>query len=168
MKKPKLGHIGISVRRLETSIEFYRQAFGAEAVFGPTKDIVAGKGRMGRLCADKMGPYFTGMRLAVLKIDDDHGIELFEFPQTQNQEPAEHGTFLLKTGHFLFSLHCSDLEAACVRVIAAGGEQRSQIHNLWDGKTWRVVYCADPDGNIIELLSHPFEEMWLQKSDPSR
>jgi len=44
------------------------------------------------------------------------------------------------------------------RVVAAGGKQRMPVRYYFPGeKPYRMVYCEDPFGNIVEIYSHSYE-----------
>jgi hypothetical protein len=52
-----------------------------------------------------------------------------------------------------------DLEGRVKLIEAHGGKQRMrQVRYYYPGeKPYRMVYCEDPFGNIIELYSHSYE-----------
>ena len=83
-------------------------------------------------------------------------MELFEFPQTRPEEiPFEY--WRPKVFHICFQ--DPDLEGRIKLIEAHGGRQRMrQVRHYFPGeKPYRMVYCEDPFGNIIELYSHSYE-----------
>jgi len=52
----------------------------------------------------------------------------------------------------------SDIESLAEKIVALGGKQRMPVREYYPGeKPYRMVYCEDPFGNIIELYSHSYE-----------
>ncbi|MET4653491.1 hypothetical protein ABIC15_000206 [Exiguobacterium sp. PvP048] len=44
------------------------------------------------------------------------------------------------------------------KIVAHGGKQRMPIREYYPGeKPYRMVYCEDPFGNLVELYSHSYE-----------
>jgi catechol 2,3-dioxygenase-like lactoylglutathione lyase family enzyme len=43
-------------------------------------------------------------------------------------------------------------------IVAHGGKQRSHINEYFPGeKPYKMVYCEDPFGNILEVYTHSYE-----------
>jgi hypothetical protein len=51
-----------------------------------------------------------------------------------------------------------DLDGLVARIVANGGCQRTKIYAFLPGRPYRLVYCEDPFGNIIEAFSHSYAE----------
>jgi len=87
---------------------------------------------------------------------DGVGIELFEFPNTVEEErPFEYW----RRGLFHFCVQDEDVEARVKVIESLGGKQRmEQVRKYYPGeKPYRMVYMEDPFGNIFELYSHSYE-----------
>jgi catechol 2,3-dioxygenase-like lactoylglutathione lyase family enzyme len=99
---------------------------------------------------EAMGASGVRLRLAMVELPDGGAIELFQFIDGTApgwaQDPVRG-----RVPHL--AVQVPDTDAALGRLEAAGGRR------LWDdvGRwgTARVVYAADPDGNVIELLDRP-------------
>jgi catechol 2,3-dioxygenase-like lactoylglutathione lyase family enzyme len=56
-----------------------------------------------------------------------------------------------------FGMHVADVPATLARVERAGGRRLWPEIGAWGAV--QVLYIADPDGNVVELLSAPVEEV---------
>jgi lactoylglutathione lyase family protein len=149
------SHIGITVPDLDRAVEFYAKAFDLYVIMGPTT-INHDESAIGQMCDDVFGPGWGSFRIAHLATGDGIGIELFEFPTTTPEvRPFEYW----RPGLFHFCLQDEDLEGRVKRIEALGGKQRmQQVRRYYPGqKPYRMVYCDDPFGNIVELYSHSYE-----------
>ena len=59
-----------------------------------------------------------------------------------------------------------NIEEVYDKIKSTGGKHKSKIWHLFDNKPYRVCYCEDPWGNIIELSSHPYSVIWSNYSKP--
>jgi lactoylglutathione lyase family protein len=149
------SHIGITVPDLEKAVEFYTKAFGLYLIMPPT-EIKQDDSAIGQMCDDVFGPGWGSFRIAHLSTGDRVGIELFEF---HNTVPEERPFEYWRQGLFHFCLQDENLEERVETIIALGGKQRmQQVRYYYPGeKPYRMVYCEDPFGNILELYSHSYE-----------
>jgi lactoylglutathione lyase family protein len=149
------SHVGITVPELEKAVEFYSKAFGLYVIMAPT-EIRHDDSAIGQMCDDVFGPGWGSFRIAHLSTGDGIGIELFEFPNTKpERKPFEYW----RLGIFHICVQDQDLEERVKTIVSLGGRQRmSQVRYYYPGqKPYRMVYCEDPFGNIIELYSHSYE-----------
>ena len=149
------SHIGITVPDLEKAVEFYSKAFGLYVIMGPT-EIKHDESAIGQMCDDVFGEGWGSFRIAHLSLGDGVGIELFEFPNTVDEErPFEYW----RRGLFHFCVQDEDVEARVKIIEELGGRQRmQQVRKYYPGeKPYRMVYMEDPFGNIFELYSHSYE-----------
>ncbi len=85
----------------------------------------------------------------------ENGIEMFEFPNAQ--APEKHFEYW-KTSIFHFCVQDPDVEGLAKKIVEHGGKQRMPVRHYYPGeKPYRMVYCEDPFGNIIEIYSHSYE-----------
>jgi lactoylglutathione lyase family protein len=148
------SHIGISVPDLERAVEFYTEVMGWYVIMPPT-EIIEDDSAIGVMCRDVFGADFGGFKIAHVSTVDGIGIELFEFRNAE--EPS--GEFAYwKPGVFHFCVQDPDVEGLAERIVAAGGKQRMPVRHYFPGeKPYRMVYCEDPFGNIVEIYSHSYE-----------
>ncbi|OIN67834.1 glyoxalase [Exiguobacterium sp. KRL4] len=148
------SHIGLSVPNLEQAISFYSEVMGWYIIMEPS-DVVEDDSPIGVMCTDVFGAGWEKFRIAHMATGDRVGIELFEFP---NNEQPENNFEFWKTGIFHYSIQDPDIEGMVEKIIAHGGKQRMPIREYYPGeKPYRMVYCEDPFGNLVELYSHSYE-----------
>lgn len=138
-----LHHHGLLVGDAQRAGDFYCAALDAAWLARPI--VFDGPG------ADlAMGETGVRMKLGMIGLDGGGAVELFEFLDGTAPawaiDPARG-----RLPHL--AVQVPDTDAALARLEAAGGRR------LWDqvGRwgTARVVYAADLDGNVIELLDRP-------------
>jgi lactoylglutathione lyase family protein len=149
------SHIGITVPDLDRAVDFYTSALGLYLIMKPTL-IERDDSAIGVMCDDVFGPDWGSFRIAHMATADRVGIELFEFPTTvPERRPFEYW----RPGLFHFCVQDPDLEGRVRLIEAHGGRQRmQQVRHYYPGqKPYRMVYCEDPFGNLLEIYSHSYE-----------
>lgn len=150
------SHIGLTVSNLELAVQFYEEVFGFYLIMRPTVIEENSTTPIGIMCQDVFGKGFGQFRIAHMSTSDKIGIEIFEFPQTKQLPRPIFNPF--QVGLFHFCLQDPNVEEMVEKIIAAGGKQRMPVRYYYpDSKPYRMVYCEDPFGNIIELYSHSYE-----------
>lgn len=148
------SHIGLSVPDLEQAVDFYSSVLGWYVVMPPTvvqEDDTA----IGIMCKDVFGTGWGSFKIAHLSSSDRVGIEMFEF---KNNVPVPTEFEYWRTGVFHFCVQDPDVEGLVDKICRSGGKQRMPIRYYYPGeKPYRMVYCEDPFGNIIEIYSHSYE-----------
>ncbi|MDJ0915351.1 MAG: lactoylglutathione lyase family protein [Desulfobacterales bacterium] len=148
------SHIGLSVTDLEKAVKFYTEVFGFYVIMPPT-EITEDDSAIGVMCNDVFGKGWGSFKIAHISTGDKIGIEIFEF---SNAEDPEDNFEYWKTGIFHFCIQDPDIESLAEKIVAHGGKQRMPVREYYPGeKPYRMVYCEDPFGNIIELYSHSYE-----------
>ena len=149
------SHIGIAVPNLEKAVEFYTKVLGWYLIMKPTLVKENTQTAIGVMCTDVFGAGFEEFSIAHLATGDRIGVELFEFKKMQTVK-AEFTPF--KTGVFHFCVQDPNVEELTEKIVQNGGKQRMPIRYYYPGeKPYRMVYCEDPFGNIIEIYSHSYE-----------
>lgn len=149
------SHIGITVTDLEKAVDFYTKCFGVYVIMPPTT-ITQDESAIGQMCDDVFGAGWGSFRIAHITTGDGIGIEMFEFP---NSVRRENNFEFWKTGIFHFAVQDPDVEGLAARIEQNGGKIRMrQVRYYYPGeKPYRMIYCEDPFGNIIEVYSHSYE-----------
>lgn len=148
------NHIGLSVPDVDAAFKWYTQVLGLYPIMAPT-EIERDASAIGVMCDDVFGDSWTKFKICHLATADRIGIELFEFPD--NESPDNNLEFK-KTGIFHFCITDPDIEELALKIVATGGKQRMPVRSYYpDEKPYRMVYCEDPWGNIIEIYSHSYE-----------
>lgn len=149
-----LSHIGLSVPDLDRAVEFYTEVFGWYIVMPPT-EVREDASAIGVMCTDVFGRDWKSFKIAHLSTGDKIGIELFQFPNSDSRENNFEYWF---TGIFHLAVQDPDIEGLAKRIVEAGGKQRMPVREYYPGeKPFRMVYCEDPFGNLIEIYSHSYE-----------
>lgn len=149
------SHIGISVPNLEKAVEFYTKVMGWYLIMPPTEIIEEKETAIGLMCTDVFGEGFHKFRIAHISTGDKIGIELFEFPQNHEKQSIFNP---YKNGVFHFCVQDPNIEYLANKIVENGGKQRMPIREYYPGeKPYKMVYCEDPFGNIIEIYTHSYE-----------
>lgn len=151
-----INHVGVSVPDIEAAIDWYRRLFGFVLIGGPAEVRPDGS-HFGNLSSDICGPRYGGMKIAHMVAGDGTGFELFEFLEPR-PERREDTMEYWKNGFFHIGITDPDVERKVAEIEAAGGRRRSQVWELFPGQDVKVCYCEDPFGNVIEILSHRYEQ----------
>jgi catechol-2,3-dioxygenase len=109
---------------------------------------------------DCFGPSIRKLRIAHLSFGYQVGLELFEFVERKAERTTNHFEYS-KTSFLHIAVTCPNIEQLAKQIAESAGKQRSKIWELIDGKPFKIVFCEDPFGNIIELYSHQFNQVWL-------
>lgn len=155
MRYPRtFSHIGLSVPNLEQAVKFYTEVMGWYVIMEPAV-VVEDDSAIGVMCTDVFGKGWGKFRIAHLATGDKIGIELFEFPE--NEKPENNFEYW-KTGIFHYCVQDPDVEGLVEKIVEYGGKQRMPIREYYPGeKPYRMVYCEDPFGNLVEIYSHSYE-----------
>ncbi|QFT91044.1 Glyoxalase/Bleomycin resistance protein/Dioxygenase superfamily protein [Bacillus sp. THAF10] len=155
MRYPRtFSHIGLSVPNLEDAVKFYTEVMGWYVIMEPA-EVVEDDSPIGVMCTDVFGEGWGKFRIAHLSTGDKIGVELFEFP---NNEKPKNNFEYWKTGIFHYCVQDSDIEGLAKKIVEHGGKQRMPIREYYPGdKPFRMVYCEDPFGNLVEIYSHSYE-----------
>jgi len=149
------SHIGITVPNIELAVKFYTEVLGWYLIMKPTEVEENTTTAIGIMCKDVFGEGYGGFKIAHLATGDKIGVELFEFNK-MDKSNAEFNPF--KTGLFHFCVQDPNIEELSKKIIEHGGKQRMPIREYYPNeKPFKMVYCEDPFGNIIEIYSHSYE-----------
>lgn len=137
-----LHHHGLRVRDIARAGDFYCAALGGRWLARPA--VLEGPG-----AEQAVAMPAVRLRLGIIGFDAG-AVELFEFlgdavPDWAREPPR--GTI----PHM--ALQVDDVEASLARMEAHGGRRLWPAVDRWGGA--RVIYAADPDGNVVELLDRP-------------
>ena len=154
------AHVGVTVPDAEEAVEWYTDVLGLQHVMGPMT-VEHGEDHIGRLCADVLGDTdWETVEIAHLATSDGTGVELFEFDDTEAADPDP------KTpGPFHVCVIDPDVEALAERIAESGGEHHTDVWKLFPDQQYRMTYCKDPFGNLVEIYSHGYERIYANQGD---
>ncbi|KAK3934822.1 Glyoxalase/Bleomycin resistance protein/Dihydroxybiphenyl dioxygenase [Diplogelasinospora grovesii] len=176
-----LNHVGISVPDCDAAVAWYGAVFGMR----PLKPVLHVKREqfpgapIFRVFDNNDGSTLQEFKMAWLgtaAAAAGHsaavGLEIFEFiePRHQYRRPPHEGPdsqFVLeyaRGGFFHVAMTVADPEKSCAEVVKTGGRKLGETVPMPHRNL--VVYCQDPWGNAIELLTTSFEQMVLNGAPP--
>jgi catechol 2,3-dioxygenase-like lactoylglutathione lyase family enzyme len=153
-----ITHIGITVVDIEKAIRWYQEILGFRLLAGPL-NVVADDSHFGQIASNLWGNGFGGGRVAELTAANGVCLELFEFSKPATAV-RENNFEYWKTGMNHFAIVDPAIEDLARRIAETGGKCRTRIWTLFPGKPYKIVYCEDPFGNVIEIYSHSTEQTW--------
>ena len=130
-----LDHVGIDVDDLASQIDFYRRAFDLEI------ELQGDAPEYNFSAAMLVSP--IGWHLELFKRDG-------AAPRPVPDDPDGQHT-VLGLGHVCFAVN--DLEASLDRLVSLGAAMRLPPVPYPEVPKWRLSYLADPEGNLVELVS---------------
>lgn len=158
-----MNHVGLTVPDVVAAVDWYREVFGFSHVMGPrlleaSRAATAETGHV-------LGPRFRRAYQAHLLAANGVGLELFQFvePEVAEREP-EPAWWRRGPWHLCFT-H-PEVGVMAARIAAAGGEQRTPVFDFVPGRPWQLVYCADPWGTTLELMSASYAEVFANWPQP--
>lgn len=150
-----VNHIGVGVADVDAAIGWYRDVMGFRLISGPM-DVRAGSPG-GAKAVNVLGPGFRHMRLAHMTSGNGVGLELFQLidpPHERRPDEVEYW----KSNVFHICITDPDIEGMAARIVASGGAQISKIWSERDENgEYRMCYCRDPFGSVIEIYTHSYE-----------
>jgi catechol 2,3-dioxygenase-like lactoylglutathione lyase family enzyme len=153
-----ITHVGLAVTDLDQAIRWYQEVLGFRVLAGPI-ELEGDDSHFGVICSDLFGRQFRKGRLSFLSGPNAVGVELFEFNDPKSERRADNFEYW-KNGIFHLAVVAPDIENLAGRIEESGGKLRSKIWEPIPGKSYKIAYCEDPYGNIIEICSHSTDQMW--------
>jgi catechol 2,3-dioxygenase-like lactoylglutathione lyase family enzyme len=163
---PRLfNHIGVGVSDVESAIAWYRDVFGFTLLREPFEICVSDGSYSGRQAANVLGPRFGHMRMAHMTTANGVGIELFQLLDPPHEKRPVSLEFW-KNGYFHICLTDPDVAGAVARIVKNGGKQLSEVWQVEpDFENYKICYCEDIFGNILEIYSHSYDQIYGGKPD---
>jgi catechol 2,3-dioxygenase-like lactoylglutathione lyase family enzyme len=157
-----ITHVGLTVTDIRHAISWYGATFGFRLILGPV-EIRADGTRGGEIAADVFGPGFRHGWIAHLASANGMAIELFEFEEPATERRQANFEYW-KTGFSHICVADPDIAALARAISESGGKIRTtRIWRMYDDGPYETCYCEDPFGNVIELYSHPHEQVYSNR-----
>jgi catechol 2,3-dioxygenase-like lactoylglutathione lyase family enzyme len=147
------NHVGITVPDIDKAIDWYGSVMGFRLIF---RRLLQYQPQIPEV-REIFGPRFVRAYQAHLLSANGVGIELFQFLDPPVSEPEEDFRYW-RPGVFHICVTDPDLEELVARIVSGGGRQRTKIWTFLPGRPYRLVYCEDPFGIVIEAFSHSYAE----------
>jgi catechol 2,3-dioxygenase-like lactoylglutathione lyase family enzyme len=158
-----VNHVGISVPDIRAAIDWYGAAFGFHCIMGPR--LLTADSASTAETTHVLGPRFRRAVQAHLLSASGVGLELFEFQDPPLVAPSPDIEYW-RPGLWHLCLTDRDIHAALRRVVELGGVQVSPVASFVPGRPFSLVYCRDPWGTAIELMSHSYAEVFANWPHP--
>jgi predicted enzyme related to lactoylglutathione lyase len=158
-----VNHIGVTVADIHAAIDWYARTFGFHCIMGPR--VLRADSAATAETRSILGPSFRLAYQAHLVTAGGVGLELFQFIEPA-VAPIEPGLGYERRGPWHVCFTHPDVEDAVRRVVENGGTQLSPVADFVPGRPWRLVYCADPWGTVLELMSHGYTEVFSNWPQP--
>lgn len=156
-----LNHIGLAVQDIDAAIDWYGRVLGFELFAGPFEMTSE---------AEVIGPILQDVLPGVRKVKQAHlamgggiGLELFQFVDPP-ADLSKNNVLPPMTGYFHICVTDPDPVGLAAKIGANGGRQRSKVHVYPNSTHYLFVYAEDPWGNLIEIYSHDYQRMNINRS----
>lgn len=158
MRPAPMNHIGITVSDIDAAIGFYTKVLGYRLFTGPLL-LSAKENPTGQL-VNLFGPDFKSLKIAHLSTGSGPGLEIFQ-PIDPPYQPPTDAVPYRRAGTTHICVTDPDIEGICELIKAEGGQQLSEIwSDRLPHKEFKMVYCLDPWGTLLEVHTHDY--LWVQ------
>ena len=144
---------------LNAPFRWHQEVLGFTLLMGPM-EVRAEPGYRANEVRDVLGQNFNAMLQAHMVSVNGIGIELFQLldPPHERREPSLE---YLEEWVLHICVTEPNIEELAGRIASSGGRERSKIWRI-DSRTedYRLCYCEDPFGNIIEIYTHNYETLY--------
>lgn len=158
-----INHIGLTVPDIFAAIDWYRDVLGFTHLMGPR--VLEAGSEATHETPSIFGPRFRKAYQAHMLAGNGVGLELFQFVEPAVERPADNFEYW-KVGVFHLCVTDPDVEGMARRIVEAGGRQRIPVFEFVPGRPYRLVYCEDPWGNVLEVMSHSYTEVFANWPQP--
>lgn len=158
-----LNHVAVSVPDLNRAVNWYREVLGFTVIKEPV-EFVADDSLIGLAVKDIHGPALKKMRVVWLSSANQVGFEIFEYIEPKAERRIEDNFEYWKSGFTHICITDPDIEGLCRKISETGGKQRSKVWEIIPEKGYKIAFCEDPFGNIIEIYSHSYEQIIISLS----
>jgi catechol 2,3-dioxygenase-like lactoylglutathione lyase family enzyme len=150
-----LNHLGMTVPDIERAIAWYGSVMGFRLIFRRMLEYRPEVPEVREVFGDR----FRRADQAHLLSANGVGLELFQFLDPPVTAPDDSFAYA-ETGIFHLCVTDPDIDGLVARIVAHGGRQRTKVWEFLSDRPYRLAYCEDPFGNIIEAFSHSYAEVF--------
>jgi catechol 2,3-dioxygenase-like lactoylglutathione lyase family enzyme len=163
-----MNHVGISVTDIDVAMAWYHDVLGFVIISTPMDIVVDSSTDMGFLLSQMYPPEMKRVKMGHMAAGNGVGLEFFQFigPPTQQYNVTPGRDFeYTRAGFFHICVTDPNPEELVQRIIETGGKQISPVLTIFTNETYQAVYCLDPFGNLVEVMSASYEHT-LSNRDP--
>ncbi|UJR12569.1 hypothetical protein I4U23_016745 [Adineta vaga] len=141
---------------------WYRDVLGFTIISSPVDVVVNNSTDMGLLLGQMYGPEMKRVKIGHMVAGNGVGLEFFQFVDPPTQRPnitadTNQQFEYRRAGFFHICMTDPDPESLVARIVQTGGKQLSPVLNIFPNETYQAVYCLDPFGNLVEVMSASYE-----------
>jgi catechol-2,3-dioxygenase len=157
-----MNHIGISVTDIDVAMNWYHRILGFTVISAPVDIAINNATSIGRLLGQMYGPEMKRVKMGHMTASNGIGLEFFQFvdPPTRRQNISNQSGQKFdytQAGFFHICITDPNPEELVKRIVETGGQQISPVLNIFPDETYQAVYCLDPFGNLVEVMSASYE-----------
>jgi catechol 2,3-dioxygenase-like lactoylglutathione lyase family enzyme len=154
---PKIiNHVAVSVPDLDVAVKWYKEVFGFTVVREPI-EFVPDDTLKGMAVKDIHGPSLKKVRMVWLSSANQVGFEIFEYIEPKAERRTDNFEYW-KSGFIHICITDPNIEGLCKKISETGGKRRSKVWEIVPDKGYKIAFCEDPFGNMIEIYSHSYEQ----------
>jgi catechol 2,3-dioxygenase-like lactoylglutathione lyase family enzyme len=153
-----VNHVAISVPDIEKAVQWYNNVLGFVVIKGPI-EIEVDNSLVGIVLKNIHGPRLKRLRAAWLISGNQVGIEIFEYLEPMAESRTGDSYEYWKPGYLHTCITDPNIEELCKKICQSGGRQRSEIWELIPSQGYKIAFCEDPFGNIIEICTNSYEKL---------
>ena len=157
-----MNHVAVSVPDLDKAVNWYHKVLGCDILTKPIEGK-SDNSQLGKILSDIFGVNFKKLRLVHMTFKNQIGFEVFEFIEPKSEKPQNNFEYW-KTSFFHICITEPDIENITKKIAESGGKLRSKIWKPFPDKSFKIAFCEDPFGNIIEIYTHSYEDFWNHSS----
>ena len=152
-----LNHIANSVHDLEAAVNWYTEVLGFTVV-KQAAEFVGDNSHKGRAVKDIHDPRLKKMKMAYLSSINQVSFEIIEYVES-NAVLRQDNFEYWKSGITHNCVTDPDIDGLCKRISDSGGKRRTEIWEIAPEKKYKIAFCEDHFGNIIEIFDHSYEQI---------
>ncbi len=143
----KYTHTNINAKDWKALSRFYEEVFGCVPI-GPERNLY---GEWFETVTGVKGAHVRGMHLALPGYGEGGPtFEIFTYNNPEGNDSGEINSY----GFAHVAFEVEDVDATYQKLLAAGGGSCGEVAEKFYeslGKTLKIVYAKDPEGNVIEI-----------------
>ena len=140
------GHVALAVKDLDKAILWYQNVLGFQLTKKPV-EIDTDTSPLGEIAKTLFGSDIKKLRIAQMTMRNQVGLELFEFVLPRSED-TDNDDFR-KSGFLHICVISTDIDELVKKLEENGGKVK--VEYSYPNSRQKVVFCEDPDGNIIEI-----------------
>jgi len=148
-----INHVGMTVPDIDAAIDWYGAVMGFRLIFRRTLEYRPEVPEVREIFGERMKRALQAHLVSANGV----GLELFQFLDPPVTPPSDAFAWHV-TGIFHLCVTDPNIDGLVTRIVDHGGRQRTKVWQFLPDRPYKLCYCEDPFGNIIEVFSHSYAE----------